>query len=152
VCLHKMSSTPKFVKSRVLQPSASNTRPNTRLAQRQTMTSRQTTSALSSRSTNNGRLQRQIGKTSSKLKVIHEDEPPTEELYKISYPCAAKNCCHCVYTRCLGPVKVFITQYQQESSKRQPQEKGKVETNTSRSCDRKIPFRTNPTRSNKKLS
>ena len=36
-----------------------------------------------------------------------------EELYKISYPCGS-NCCHCAYSNCLGPVRIYFTKEKKE--------------------------------------
>lgn len=54
-------------------------------------------------------------KTMSPSKMADTDKKTrkskVDELYKMSYPCHKNNCCYCAYSQCLGPVKIYITQY-----------------------------------------
>lgn len=62
------------------------------------------------RTTKSQPLSTKVTKKGNDKKGRKNDKPePPELLYKISLPCA-KNCCYCVFTTCLGPVKLFVSQ------------------------------------------
>ncbi|KAL3869383.1 hypothetical protein ACJMK2_042068 [Sinanodonta woodiana] len=48
-----------------------------------------------------------VGVRRKREKSVYEN---SKELYKVSYPCV-QGCSNCVFSSCLGPVKVVISQY-----------------------------------------
>lgn len=123
-----------YQKRQIKQPSVYQ---NRRLYQRTTKSQ-----PLSSKTVRKGNVKK--GKKSDK------PEQP-ELLYKISLPCA-KNCCYCVFTSCLGPVKVFVSQQGKQKEDTLPDidaSKKKVTKKKSQPVSINSPQKTTQTRKNR---